>query len=58
MVVCDWGGWNDLDTSLDHYRGTHTPKPQRRERETVDWLYPLIRWLKWAVVSKYAVCLS
>jgi hypothetical protein len=49
MVVCDWDGWNDLDTSLDHYRGTHAPKPQRRE--TVDWLYPLIRWLKWAVAS-------
>jgi integrase len=38
MVVCDWGGWNDLDTFLDHYRGTHTPEAQRRERQKVDWL--------------------
>ena len=38
MVVCDWGGWNDLDTFLEHYRGTATPEAQRREREKVDWL--------------------
>lgn len=38
MVVCDWGGWDDLDTFLDHYRGTHTPQAQRRERQKVDWL--------------------
>ena len=38
MVVLDWGGWNDLDTFLDHYRGTHTPEAQRRERGKVDWL--------------------
>jgi len=35
MVVCDWGGWNDLDTFLDHYRGTHTSEAQRRERQKV-----------------------
>jgi integrase len=38
MVVCDWGGWNDLETFLDHYRGTSTPEAQRREREKVGWL--------------------
>lgn len=38
MVVCDWGGWDDLETFLDHYRGTSTPEAQRREREKVDWL--------------------
>jgi len=38
MVVCDWGGWTDLDTFLDHYRGTHTPEAQRRERQKVEWL--------------------
>jgi integrase len=38
MVVCDWGGWDDLDTFLDHYRGTHTPEAQLRERKKVDWL--------------------
>jgi len=38
LVVCDWGGWSDLETFLDHYRGTSTPEAQRREREKVDWL--------------------
>jgi len=38
MVVCDWGGWDDLETFLDHYRGTHSPEAQRREREKVGWL--------------------
>lgn len=38
MVVCDWGGWNDLETFLDHYRGTATPEAQKRERQKVDWL--------------------
>lgn len=38
MIVCDWGGWEDLQTFLDHYRGTSTPEAQRREREKVDWL--------------------
>lgn len=38
MVVCDWGGWDDLETFLDHYRGTHSPEAQLREREKVDWL--------------------
>ncbi|QSG08907.1 tyrosine-type recombinase/integrase [Halapricum desulfuricans] len=38
MVVLDWGGWSDLETFLDHYRGTHTPEAQRRERAKVDWL--------------------
>ncbi len=38
MVVCDWGGWNDLETFLEHYRGTSTPEAQRRERQKVEWL--------------------
>lgn len=38
LVVCDWGGWNDLETFLDHYRGTFSPEAQLREREKVDWL--------------------
>jgi len=38
MVVCDWGGWSDLETFLEHYRGTSTPEAQRRERDKVDWL--------------------
>ena len=38
LIVCDWGGWNDLDTFLEHYRGAYSPEAQRREREKVDWL--------------------
>lgn len=38
MVVCDWGGWTNLQTFLEHYRGTATPEAQLREREKVDWL--------------------
>lgn len=38
MVVCDWGGWNDLETFLNHYRGKFSPEAQRKQREKVDWL--------------------
>lgn len=38
MCVCDWGGWESLETFLDHYRGTHSPDAQLRERNKVDWL--------------------
>lgn len=38
LLVCDWGGWNDLDTFLEHYRGTYSPEAQRRECEKVEWL--------------------
>lgn len=38
LLVCDWGGWSDLDTFLDHYRGTFSPEAQEREREKVAWL--------------------
>jgi integrase len=38
MIVCDWGGWNDLETFLEHYRGTFSPEAQRRQREKVAWL--------------------
>ena len=38
MVVCDWGGWSDLETFLDHYRGKFSPEAQRRQREKVAWL--------------------
>jgi integrase len=29
------GGWADLETFLEHYRGEASPKAQRREREKV-----------------------
>ena len=38
LIVCDWGGWQDLETFLDHYRGSYSPEAQRRERDKVDWL--------------------
>jgi len=37
-VALRWGGWNDLETFLNHYRGEATAKAQRREREKVSWL--------------------
>ena len=38
LLVCDWGGWNDLETFLEHYRGSYSPEAQQRERSKVDWL--------------------
>jgi len=38
LLVCDWGGWEDLETFLDAYRGTFSPDVQKRERGKVDWL--------------------
>jgi len=38
LIVCEWGGWNDLDTFLNHYQGTYDPEAQARERSKVDWL--------------------
>jgi integrase len=38
MLVCDWGGWDDLETFLEHYKGIQTPEAQRRERNKTDWL--------------------
>lgn len=37
-VALRWGGWEDLETFLNHYRGEATAEAQRREREKVDWL--------------------
>nr|WP_246084428.1 site-specific integrase [Salinadaptatus halalkaliphilus] len=38
LLVCDWGGWNDLETFLEHYRGSFSPEAQQRERGKVAWL--------------------
>ena len=38
LLVIDYGGWNDLETVLEHYRGTYSPEARRREREKVEWL--------------------
>ncbi len=37
-VALRWGGWNDLETFLNHYRGEATEKAQARERAKVEWL--------------------
>jgi len=37
-IALRWGGWNDLDTFLNHYRGDATEKAQARERAKVEWL--------------------
>lgn len=38
LLVCDYGGWADLKTFLEHYRGIYSPEVQRRELSKVDWL--------------------
>jgi len=38
ILVLDVGGWNDLETFLDHYRGSYSPEAHRRERKKVEWL--------------------
>ena len=37
-AVLEWGGWSDMDTFLDHYRGVNVPEVQREERAKVPWL--------------------
>lgn len=37
-IVCQWGGWSDLETFLEHYRGAATPEAQQRARQKVEWL--------------------
>jgi integrase len=38
MLALDWGGWEDLETFLEHYNGAYSPAAQRRAREKVNWL--------------------
>lgn len=38
LLIMDFGGWNDMDTFLEHYRGSYSPAVQRRELSKVDWL--------------------
>jgi hypothetical protein len=37
-MVLEWGGWNDQETFLDHYKGRFSPEAQRRARESVERL--------------------
>lgn len=34
----EWGGWEDLETFLNRYKGTYSPAAQRQAREKVSWL--------------------
>jgi|APHM01.1.fsa_nt_gi Phage integrase family. len=38
LLIMDFGGWSDMDTFLEHYRGSYSPQVQRRELKKVDWL--------------------
>ena len=38
LLVCEWGGWDDLETFLDHYHGIYSPDVQRRELGRVPWM--------------------
>jgi integrase len=38
LLIMDWGGWEDMDTFLEHYRGSYSPTVQRRELSKVSWL--------------------
>jgi integrase len=38
LLIMDFGGWEDIQTFLEHYRGSYSPAVQRRELSKVDWL--------------------
>jgi len=38
LVLMEWGGWEDVETFLEHYQGAYSPEAQRRERSKVNWL--------------------
>jgi integrase len=38
MILLSWGGWSDIETFRQAYRGEYAPSAHRREREKVDWL--------------------
>lgn len=37
-LVCQWGGWEDLEAFREYYRGADSPTVQRQARESVEWL--------------------
>lgn len=37
-LVCDWGGWEKIETFRSHYRGTYSTTVQQRELERVPWI--------------------
>jgi integrase len=37
-MAIEWGGWEDLETFLEHYKGKFSPEAQREQRELVSWL--------------------
>ena len=38
MILLSWGGWSDIETFRQAYRGEYAPAAHARERSKVDWL--------------------
>lgn len=38
LLICEFGGWSDLDTFLTHYKGRYSPEAKRKARDKVEWL--------------------
>ncbi len=38
LLIMDFGGLEDIETFLEHYRGSYSPAVQRRELSKVNWL--------------------
>jgi len=38
LLIMDFGGWEDIETFLQHYRGSYSPRVQREQLSKVGWL--------------------
>jgi len=38
LLIMDFGGWEDIETFLEHYRGSYSPRVQREQLSKVGWL--------------------
>jgi len=38
LHVLDWRGWEDLETFLNHYKGSYSPEAKKRVHNKVEWL--------------------
>jgi integrase len=37
-VIMEWGGWENVETFISHYKDAYSPAAQSRERDKVEWL--------------------
>ena len=37
LLIMDFGGWEDIETFREHYRGRSSPAGPRRELSQVEW---------------------